>query len=404
MTTNLCDVEGPFYLIDNVPQGTYTMTFNTPSTWKVTSVNPVTVVLGTSGYAYQWFSGQVAPPSLEAVLTADTEVVLTKPTNFSARASGSATGTINYSFWWDCDEDSTDVTETGTLCGILTKPSAGQCIETPGIGYKCDGVSANPKTTPHTYEDLGTYTPKVIIERGTAEPAEARITVDVVEDSSPEVVSVSVSQLDYCATGPGMLIERVYDDPDNNPPGADPQHSYQVQVATDDQFTDVVYDRSVTSISEFHSASGPEFDWNTSYYVRVRVEDSGGLFSEFTDADEFPFEEMPLHAYPSVNFKFTPSKPLSNEEIQFEDTTIYDGGASGESWDWKWKCKSGGRRATCILEDSTDEAPTNTFFKDDPNGYETTLTVIDSDGYTCDKVKDVPVGGVVIPGWREVAP
>ncbi|MDP1721484.1 MAG: hypothetical protein Q8L08_10905, partial [Candidatus Nanopelagicaceae bacterium] len=78
--------------------------------------------------------------------------------SLTATVAGSAQGTINYTFYCDRPDSDTNITS--------------------GWGAKFDGVSDNPKTATCNYPDPGTYTAKVIVERG-AFQAEARATITV---------------------------------------------------------------------------------------------------------------------------------------------------------------------------------------------------------------------------------
>jgi len=98
--------------------------------------------------------------------------------NLSADVSGTASGTISYSFWWNCNNTSTNVGTVEAACGTLPAPAAGSCSSNTS-GLKCNSVNADPKTISHTYSSAGTYTAKVIAERGTALPTEARTTITV---------------------------------------------------------------------------------------------------------------------------------------------------------------------------------------------------------------------------------
>ncbi len=109
-------------------------------------------------------------PTLSASLTAS-PASGTAPlnTNLRAEVSGTATGTINYTFWWDCNSASNNVGEASSACGDPRDPIR---------GAKFDGVSDNPKAVTHVYSSPGNYTAKVIVERGTAR-AEQRISIGV---------------------------------------------------------------------------------------------------------------------------------------------------------------------------------------------------------------------------------
>lgn len=96
----------------------------------------------------------------------------------TATVSGTATGTINYTFWWNCDDPGTSVGAVMNSCGSIPTPSPGQCAVSVN-GFKCDAVAENPKVVGHTYSNAGTFTAKVIAERGAAPPAEDRFTIAV---------------------------------------------------------------------------------------------------------------------------------------------------------------------------------------------------------------------------------
>lgn len=101
------------------------------------------------------------------------------PVTFSADISynGSAT-TTNYTFWWNCNDPGTSVSNVMAVCGSISTPPWGSCASNSN-GYKCDGVTDDPKIVYYTYPSAGTYTAKVIAERGSAPPDEDRKTITV---------------------------------------------------------------------------------------------------------------------------------------------------------------------------------------------------------------------------------
>jgi len=99
-------------------------------------------------------------------------------TTLTGGVSG-GTGTINYTFWWDCSSGSSNVSTVTGTCGDPTNPS---------IGAKFDGVSETSKDVAHVYSAVGSYTAKVIVERGTRADEE-RITISV--NQPPEDFSLS---------------------------------------------------------------------------------------------------------------------------------------------------------------------------------------------------------------------
>lgn len=100
--------------------------------------------------------------------------------NLTANVSGGE-GTINYTFWWDCGNSSTNVSSVISACG---NPSD------PAIGAKFDNLSETQKTANHIYSDSGTYTAKVIVERDTRS-AENRVSITA--QTPPEDFSLSSS-------------------------------------------------------------------------------------------------------------------------------------------------------------------------------------------------------------------
>ena len=83
----------------------------------------------------------------------------------TANVSGTAVGNVNYTFYCNRSDSDTNIT-------------------TP-YDAKYDNNPAAAKTTTCTYNSAGTYTSKVIVERGAASPAEARITIIVSAPSAP---------------------------------------------------------------------------------------------------------------------------------------------------------------------------------------------------------------------------
>lgn len=150
--------------------GTYngTITITDPAAPNSPRTVPVTLSLG-------------APPSFSMSLIASPVLgppPLTVDFSVDVTYSGNPFDTINYSFWWNCNNSSTDVGTVTAACGVLPSPSAGTCAAN-AVGYKCNGVLADPQAISNTYISAGTYTIKVIAERGSALPIEARDTITV---------------------------------------------------------------------------------------------------------------------------------------------------------------------------------------------------------------------------------
>ena len=125
------------------------------------------------------------PPSLSVALTAD-HVTGAAPltVNLTATVSGTATGPINYTLWYNCQNASNSVgtVMSDTSCGSIPTAAAGSCASNSN-GQKCNGLAAPSKTIGAVYSSPGAYRPKVIVEQGNATPAEAHL--GVTATSSP---------------------------------------------------------------------------------------------------------------------------------------------------------------------------------------------------------------------------
>lgn len=110
--------------------------------------------------------------------------------NLTATVSGTATGTINYTFYSNRSDSGTNITS--------------------GWVAKFDGVTDNPKTAVCNYSSPGTYTAKVIVERGSAPPAEARVTITVSTAYDKEVTVANTSGIGVkLRSGPGLTYNKI---------------------------------------------------------------------------------------------------------------------------------------------------------------------------------------------------
>src|SRR5581483_7515399 len=127
-------------------------------------------------------------------------------TNLQAAVSGAATGTINYTFWWNCADAGKSVDAEMAVCGPIPTPTTTGSCRTNENGFKCNGVSDNPRTAPHTYSAVGSYTAKVIVERGNAPPAEARTVVTATPSGCTWSLSRSGDTLGGGTAGPAFSV------------------------------------------------------------------------------------------------------------------------------------------------------------------------------------------------------
>ena len=160
----------------------------TPS--QVTSVMKSTALVAKAGFNSRTVGAGIvmANLSVDKVLPTLYAALMANPPSgaaplsvtFTATPSGTASGTYNYTFWWNCANPGTSVSTVSTICGDPTNPA---------VGAKFDAVTDNPKAVTYAYTSAGSYTPKVIIERGTAAPAESRAAITVSAAPAPNLLS-----------------------------------------------------------------------------------------------------------------------------------------------------------------------------------------------------------------------
>lgn len=121
---------------------------------------------------YQNISLTKKTPTLTVNLTANPNSgAAPLESSITAIVSGTATGTINYTFWWNCNDNSVAVQETIRRCGDPLTAVNG--VRT--VGTKFDNITETTKTVRHAYREPGEYTPKIIVERDGAPPATAKV-------------------------------------------------------------------------------------------------------------------------------------------------------------------------------------------------------------------------------------
>jgi len=93
--------------------------------------------------------------------------------DLTADVNGDAVGTINYALWWDCPALGIDLETVSTQCGDLPDPDPESCLSNEN-GMRCLEIAEEIVIAEHTYQEIGDYTAKVIVERDAAPPAEDR--------------------------------------------------------------------------------------------------------------------------------------------------------------------------------------------------------------------------------------
>ncbi|NQS92204.1 MAG: glycoside hydrolase family 25 protein, partial [Chloroflexi bacterium] len=130
--------------------------------------------------------------------------------DITADVNGDATGLINYYFWWNCNSLEADITSAEAACGVLPQPAPGECLN-DGVGMRCDAVANEVQLAEYTYQEIGDFTAKVIVERGTAAPAEDRYQISIVNpllslSTDPVSPGIGTPYKDY-AVGVDVVVK-----------------------------------------------------------------------------------------------------------------------------------------------------------------------------------------------------
>jgi hypothetical protein len=180
----------------SVPAGDYYVTVYIDCDSQVSEENENNNIGSSSPNRVTVITGQTLSVSLTAQPSSGTAPL---GVDLTADVSGTATGTINYTFWWNCNDPSTSVSYVSSVCGDPWNST---------YGAKFDGVWDDPKTVNHTYSTPGTYSAKVIAERGTALPVEQRITITV--NAPPPAISVTPASRDFGSVQVGSYADGTF--------------------------------------------------------------------------------------------------------------------------------------------------------------------------------------------------
>lgn len=176
---------------------------------------------------------------------------------------------------------------------------------------------------------------------------------------------------------------------DFHDPNGQNQFAYQVQVSPTADFSTIKIDSGAVRSSSRVFTPPVSLNWGTRYYWRINVWNDQGLNSGWVNG---PYFDTLRHAFPDVDFHWTPADPNIYEEVTFiDDSTVY-GGATKSSWEWTFE---GADVAT-----SDQESPVVHF---NSAGSKTiTLQLTDSSGYNKTKEKTINIQ-LAPPEWQEVS-
>jgi len=240
-------------------------------------------------------------------------------------------------------------------------------------------------------------------------------TLTVNQKPSVQSGSTIVTGESYCPASPigQVSIQWTYlDDCDN-------QAHYNLQVATDSGFTNIIlnYDTEALGLPPQGIVPGgtgtsairvvpsptpeePEIQYTGAQetrYWQVRVKAATGNL-DWSNFEEGPSFIIPSHAWPRCDFSWSPQQPSVDEIVSFTDqSTCYDTDGSCDSWSWTfpadWQFEVG--------SSATSTDPVGKFTTS--GGKTVTLTVTDSDGFICSDSKSLNIT-LPLPEWKEISP
>ncbi len=313
----------------------------------------------------------------------------------SINPDSTAVGPADYTFWCDCDYAGVDIEGTVSQCGAWIHRVVEQDIDS----YTATDVC--------TYGSAGDYTPKVIVERGLAEAAQAQVAdlrVFEVQGSQPRVEDLSMdpenctNDCHSCAypLQPTLYWRFVSDE-------GYAQSAFEIHFANNAAFNNYinVTEGWVDSLSEAYAVGEDSLSYGQTYWWRIRVRDSQGVSSDWATYEN-TYQTI-AHPYPEPDFTWEPEPPVLEEETEFTDTSkIYGGGSASYQWTFPEAQLPGGTIQDPLI--LTDRHPT-VIFTGLPTQRSVEMIITDAAGLYCDTTKLVPTSGSFgLPDYEEVAP
>lgn len=211
------------------------------------------------------------------------------------------------------------------------------------------------------------------------------VTVETLPNVPPSAIDL-LTTCDYCKSPFSFFFFWTFFDP------GDTQSAYQVQIDNNSDFSSPIDSGKIPSMSWAYAYDPSQYPpeqrptYNTTYFWRLKVWDSYNVASDWTVGPGFT---TPTHAYPQVDFTWTPQRPLVNQNIQFTDNTVY--ASTPATWQWNF-----GDTSTSDLRE-----PTHTY--SNAGLYTVTFTAADADNYSCSMSKDLRAY-LTLPRWQEIPP
>jgi hypothetical protein len=260
----------------------------------------------------------------------------------------------------------------------------------------------------------------------------------VILSNQPPVVSDLIKRQDqsYCYGLDNVTFLWTYNDPDAEE-NTNTQNYYEIQIKkktseSDDPANPGFFDSGLlVNVSKYLSVHyytfnpldlepDQSFEYDSTYYWRVRVQDVKGAFSEWVvyngpndpdgNGDSKSFS-TPLHKYPEADFSFLPNCEESHcpdfgEEIDFTDNSVaHDADEGIDKWEWDFDGDGTIDKTINRTEEIVNGDATYVYLNPTFNQYRAKLIVTDSDGFICYKIKQVELAsGKEYPKWNEITP
>ncbi len=220
---------------------------------------------------------------------------------------------------------------------------------------------------------------------------------------SPEITNMTAPNISYCSDVYNMAVLKWdYYDPD-----LDEEMAYQVKAWYDGSATPFLDtgkcigntggDCKIDADANSYPLTGLTADKRVVWSVKVW--DSNNLASEEYNSDDFGASFLvPKHNYPRVSFSYEPENPSIGQEVQFHDTTVYDGGVGASSTLWVFQ------NATPLQATSSDPRVIFVGGDESDDKLQVSLSITDDDGYTCSVASSSAITNIKVrlPSWIEV--
>lgn len=207
----------------------------------------------------------------------------------------------------------------------------------------------------------------------------------------------------YCSDSLHPTLNWDYSDGDSG--------GYEVQIATDSGFSNVIldYTSDIDNSTSYHPSPGcPPFSnaecdlsYGNTYYWRVKAKNQDDVWSDWSDVDSFT---TPDHKFPEPDFTRSPLEPKVGEITDFTDETTWGSGAN-KSWTWSIP------DATYV--EGTSASSQNPKVRFNSTGTKTVIlqatdTSLSESGECgigcCEAQEDVTVKSALKPHWHEIHP